>query len=182
MANEYLNNKKFEILISRFLICKKEKNKHFLLIEDIRETEKRTSNRKKYKKPENWSEIEKTFESLVEEYQELQIELTTAFYLLSENIVRYRKFNLIDPDDAIQEGVMICFEKVDRFDPEKGKAFNYMTTCIINHFRQLYRTARNYNELKKKYQDFLSAKADQSNLPVKTNKQCYKKQDVNTKY
>jgi hypothetical protein len=47
--------------------------------------------------------------------------------------------------------VMICFEKIDRFDPRKGKAFNYMTTCILNHFRQLYRTARNYNELKKKY-------------------------------
>jgi len=26
-----------------------------------------------------------------------------------------------------------------------------MTTCVLNHFRQLYRTARNYNELKKKY-------------------------------
>ena len=30
-----------------------------------------------------------------------------------------------------------------------------MTTCILNHYRQLYRTARNYNELKRKYQDFL---------------------------
>ena len=29
-----------------------------------------------------------------------------------------------------------------------------MTTCILNHFRQLYRSARNYNELKKKYHDF----------------------------
>jgi len=81
--------------------------------------------------------------------------LAIAFYTLSENIVRYAKFNLIDPDDAVQEGVVICFEKIDRFDPRKGKAFNYMTTCILNHFRQLYRTARNYNELKKKFHDFL---------------------------
>lgn len=182
MANEYLNNKKFESLISKFLTCKKEKAKYLLLIEDIRETEARTSNRKKYKKPDNWEEIEKTFDSLMLEFEELQKELTIAFYLLSENIVRYRKFNLIDPDDAIQEGVMICFEKVDRFDPEKGKAFNYMTTCIINHFRQLYRTARNYNELKKKYHDFLSIKVDQPIPPMRANKQFYKKQDINTKY
>jgi len=182
MANEYLNNKKFESLISKFLTCKKEKAKHLLLIEDIRETEARTSNRKKYKKPSNWEEIEKNFDTLVAEYQTLQGELTTAFYLLSENIVRYRKFNLIDPDDAIQEGVMICFEKIDRFDPDKGKAFNYMTTCIINHFRQLYRTARNYNELKKKYHDFLSIKVDQPIPPIRQNKQIYKNQDINARY
>ena len=52
----------------------------------------------------------------------------------------------------------ICFEKINRFDPRKGKAFNYMTTCILNHFRQLYRSARNYNELKKRYHSFLSDK------------------------
>jgi DNA-directed RNA polymerase specialized sigma subunit len=63
-------------------------------------------------------------------------------------------------DDAIQEGVLICFEKIDRFDPRKGKAFNYMTTCILNHYRQLYRSARNYNELKKKYMVYLSDKFD----------------------
>jgi DNA-directed RNA polymerase specialized sigma subunit len=77
---------------------------------------------------------------------------------LSENIANYAKFSGIDIDDAIQEGVLICFEKINRFDPRKGKAFNYMTTCILNHFRQLYRSARNYNELKKRYQNFLSDK------------------------
>jgi DNA-directed RNA polymerase specialized sigma subunit len=77
--------------------------------------------------------------------------LAIAFFTLSENIVRYAKFKLIDQDDAVQEGVMICFDKIERFDSRKGKAFNYMTTCILNHFRQLYRTSRNYNELKIKY-------------------------------
>ena len=107
----------------------------------------------------------------------MQVDLTIAFYLLSENIVRYRKFNLIDADDAIQEGVMICFEKVDRFDPSKGKAFNYMTTCIINHFRQLYRTARNYNELKKKYQDHLSVSMEQSQRQIKGTYKNYQSND-----
>jgi len=35
-----------------------------------------------------------------------------------------------------------------------------MTTCILNHYRQLYRSARNYNELKKKYLVYLSDKFD----------------------
>lgn len=182
MANEYLNNKNFERLISKFLQCKKEKLKYEMLMEDIRQTEQRTANRKKYKKPDNWEEIENAFEQVMASHKEIQNELTISFYLLSENIVRYRKFNLIDPDDAIQEGVMICFEKIDRFDPEKGKAFNYMTTCIINHFRQLYRTARNYNELKKKYHDFLSVVVDQPIPPMKPNKSIYKKQNIDTKY
>jgi DNA-directed RNA polymerase specialized sigma24 family protein len=135
-----------------------------LIIEEIQETIKRKQKRK----------LETTSnESLLEvntiacknahaDYEESQRQLAYAFHTLSENIVRYAKFNLIDADDAIQEGVMICFEKIDRFNPnyigkngKKAKAFNYMTTCILNHFRQLYRTARNYNELKKKYHDFL---------------------------
>lgn len=162
--------------------CKKEKLKYEMLLEDIKETKERTANRKKYKQPENWEEIESAFKQIMVTHKEIQDELTIAFYLLSENIVRYRKFNLIDPDDAIQEGVMTCFDKIDRFDPTKGKAFNYMTTCIINHFRQLYRTARNYNELKKKYHDFLSVTVDQPIPPMKSNKSMYRKQNIDTKY
>lgn len=98
-------------------------------------------------------------------YATAQRELATAFYLLAENIIRAFNFQLIDKDDALQEGVMICFEKIDRYDPnhvgkngQKSKAFNYMTTCCLNHYRQLYRTAKNYIELKRKYQEFVSRK------------------------
>lgn len=93
-------------------------------------------------------------------FKDFQNQLAYAFYILAENITNYAKFSGIDVDDAIQEGVLICFEKIDRFDPRKGKAFNYMTTCILNHYRQLYRSARNYNELKKKYMIYLSDKFD----------------------
>ena len=172
MANEYLNNKNFEGLISKFINVKRNKVKFETLLEEIKDTEKRMSGRKNFVKPESWDSIESEYKSWLEQYNKLKDELTVAFYLLSENIVRYRKFNLIDPDDAVQEGVLICFEKVDRFDPTKGKAFNYMTTCIINHFRQLYRTARNYNELKKKYQDHLSVSMEQK--PQRQSKGIYK--------
>ena len=99
-----------------------------------------------------------SYEQACTGYKDYQQQLAAAFYLLSENIANWAKFSGIDIDDAIQEGVLICFEKIDRFDPRKGKAFNYMSTCILNHYRQLYRGARNYNELKKRYHRFLQEK------------------------
>lgn len=161
MTTEYLNNKTFERLIIAFQDAKKKKIKYQFLLDDIKSTENRVQNRGKYKKPTSWNTIEQIFSNALNDYQNAQQDLATVFYTLSQNIVRYAKFNLIDEDDAIQEGVLICFEKIDRFDPKKGKAFNYMTTCILNHFRQLYRTARNYNELKRKYLDFLNIQLDQ---------------------
>lgn len=129
MATEYLNNKAFEGVIERFMVAKKNARRDQI------------------------------------EYDLAAKELTDAFYLLAENIIRAFNFQLIDKDDALQEGVMICFEKIDRFNPnyvgkngQKAKAFNYLTTCCLNHYRQLYRTAKNYIELKKRYQDFVTKK------------------------
>lgn len=177
MANEYLNNKTFEALIVRFQTVKKEKIKYQLLMDDIVNTEQRTQKRGKYSKPAAWAKTEKAFSQANFEYQNVQNDLAEAFYTLSQNIVRYAKFNLIDQDDAVQEGVMICFEKIDRFDPKKGKAFNYMTTCILNHFRQLYRTARNYNELKRKYLDHLASQLDYQ-MPASKTKSIYKRHNI----
>jgi len=157
MASEYLNNKVFEGIISRFQKSKKKKARYELIIEDLSDMVQRKKQRKTCTRA-NHGRLRKyrqDYEVIVEDHTTSKEELALAFLTLSENLVRFAKFNLIDPCDAIQEGVMICFEKIDRFDPRKGKAFNYMTTCILNHFRQLYRTARNYNELKKKYLRYL---------------------------
>jgi len=178
MSNEYLNNRSFEKLIVTFQYSKKEKIKYQLFMDDIKQTEERTLKRGKYKKPPLWVQTESTYGIVSINYVEMQRQLAMAFYTLSENIVRYAKFNLIDQDDAIQEGVMICFEKIDRFDPQKGKAFNYMTTCILNHFRQMYRTARNYNELKKRYLDFVQIQEKQ----ITSKKGIYKKQNIVVDY
>jgi len=96
------------------------------------------------------------------EFEAAQMELAEAFYLLAKNIIRAFRFQLVDKDDALQEGVMICFEKLHRFNPEKGRAFNFCTTIILNHYRQLYRTAKNYNELKVRYHDHLCDKNDEA--------------------
>ncbi len=149
MSNEYLNNKNFETLIQLFQQNKRKKTKYEMIIKDLEHSFslKRNCDKLKERKTE-YTEVSNN-------YQLYQEQLAQAFYTLSINIVRYAKFHLIDIDDAVQEGVLICFEKIDRFDPVKGRAFNYMTTCIFNHLRQLYRSARNYNELKKKYMKHL---------------------------
>lgn len=153
MSTEYLNNKIFEEVIARFQQSKRERSKYEVCIEDLKGAIVRGNDCVDFiLRLDKFSDMHRASNDT---YNETQQQLAIAFLTLSENIVRYAKFNLIDIDDAIQEGVMICFEKIDRFDPQKGKAFNYMTTCILNHYRQLYRTARNYNELKKKYHDFL---------------------------
>lgn len=151
--NEYLNNKVFEKMINQFQSSKKNINKFSLITEEIKETISRKKIRKVdcVQNKKTLKEKEESLKESVFEHERSKQTLASAFFTLSENIVRYAKFQLIDVDDAVQEGVMICFDKIDRFDSRKGKAFNYMTTCILNHFRQLYRTARNYNELKKKY-------------------------------
>lgn len=132
MANEYINNSIFEKAILRFQDAKKNQENNY------------------------------------NEFNESQKELAALFSLLAENIIRAFKFRLIEHEDALQEGVMICFEKLDRFNPEfvgkngqKAKAFNYMTTCTLNHYKQLYRTAKNYGELKKKYHQHLVEKVEE---------------------
>lgn len=170
MASEYLNNREFEKIIRSFQEAKRQKDKYTLILEDIIDTERMTAVRDRYDKPHSWCSTQDCFKGIQQDFNVAQDDLAIAFYLLSENLIRYAKFRLIDQDDAIQEGVLICFEKVSRFDPRKGKAFNYMTTCILNHFRQLYRTARNYNELKRKYMELVQNKFEQE----LTKNNCYR--------
>lgn len=163
MRTEYLNNKVFEKVISKFQSSEKAITRYDLIIEDWQGTIERKRERGTITVEEEERakhSIQKHKEAL-KENDTSRYELAIAFHNLSEHLVRFAKFQLIDDDDAIQEGVLICFQKVDRFDPRKGKAFNYMTTCILNHFRQMYRTARNYNELKKKYLSYLRNLGDQ---------------------
>lgn len=127
MSIEYLNNRVFEELIASF---------------------KKTQKTRK-KKPK--------------EYELAEAHLIEAFYILADNIIRAFKFQLIERDDMMQEGALICLEKLDCFDPNfvtesgnKSKAFNYFTTCTLNHFRQLYRTAKNHKQLQERYFEFLS--------------------------
>jgi len=168
MAIEYLNNREFEQSINNFQKSKKNKAKCELMLEDIQGRIARKS-KKKPEMQELLDVAERAHLSAQDEFEQQQAELANKFLTLSEHLAQYFHFNLIEPEDAIQEGVVICFEKVDRFIPKKGKAFNYMTTCIANHYRQLYRTSRNYNELKKRYHTYQHQK--NSKIIVKNGKE-----------
>lgn len=166
MGVEYLNNKAFEKIIKEFQISKREKLKYEMILEDLEGSKERREKRHARNKKRGEQILvqirqkRQEYDGVFASFSQSQNDLAMAFYTLSENIVRYAKFQFIDDDDAIQEAVVICFEKVDRFDPVKGKAFNYMTTCIFNHFRQLYRTAKNYRDLKDKYLRYLQSELD----------------------
>lgn len=160
-SGEYLNNRTFEAIIEAFQTSKKYKVRCELLLNDLKETHERRF--KKYNddtRKDSVTIATNKYKEVSNNFKAFQDQLAYAFYILSENIANYARFNGIDIDDAIQEGVLICFEKIDRFDPRKGKAFNYMTTCILNHYRQIYRSIRNYNELKKRYQVHLQDKLE----------------------
>lgn len=162
-SGEYLNNRTFEAIIEHFQSYKKHKTRCELVLKDLQETHERRL--KKYHDDARKGavlEADTKYKEVCANFKAFQEQLAYAFYILSENIANYARFNGIDVDDAIQEGVLICFEKIDRFDPRKGKAFNYMTTCILNHYRQIYRSIRNYNELKKRYHNHLQDKFEKS--------------------
>lgn len=91
------------------------------------------------------------FEKAVCDYLDGKInkeKLSEAFYWLAEHVVKYFNTKIIDNDDAIQEGVMICWEKLPRYDRTKGVAYNFFTTIVLSLLRQTYRSKKNYEELK----------------------------------
>lgn len=109
-----------------------------------------------------YRKTDKTKKKKPKEFELAKAKLANAFYILSERLVKGFKFQLIDTDDALQEGVLIGFEKLHHFDSSKGKAFSFYTQIILNHFKQLYRHAKGFNELKMKYTEFLINKDNTS--------------------
>lgn len=164
MKNEYLNNKEFELTIVAFQKSKKDQLKFNLMIEDLSDTILRKENRKLNCNKEIGliEQLNTLKQDSINKHNKSKQRLAEQVFILSSNLANYAKFNLIDQDDAIQEGVMVCLEKADRFDTRKGKAFNYMTTCIYNHFKQLYRGSKGFNELTKKYSEHLYAKQNKT--------------------
>jgi hypothetical protein len=82
----------------------------------------------------------------------------------------------IDRDDWLQEGVLLCYERLNRhpmpwgffpeiYDPfpmgaevksyEQTNLFRMFTTILAGHFQQITRKPKNYNHLKAKYKSFL---------------------------
>lgn len=160
MSNHYLDNKNLEKNIIDFQQAKKYKKKYELLRQDYESHKQNAKNITLKLDEEKIVQNEKLL-------KQSQDNLAKEFFTLAENIVRFRNFQKIDYDDAVQEGVFICFAKIERFDPHRGsKAFNFLTTCLIHHLRQIYRSNKNFEELKKRYQDFCFNKISKE-IPMK---------------
>lgn len=160
MATEYLSNSFLEDAIQRFKKSRQDKIRFQLFIEDINNSNKK---RQKHEKEpiQDIAVYSELYSDASKRFDESNSDLATSFMKLSEHLVRYAKDIIVDSDDAIQEGAVICFAKLEQFNPnfigkdgKKAKAFNYMTTCILNHFRQIFRTHKNYRDLKERFKQF----------------------------
>ena len=97
------------------------------------------------------------------EAKDLEEQLAGMFYTLTHNIIVGFKFKTLDYDDALQEGVCIALQRLEKFDPshvgangKKAKAFNYLTTCILNHMRQLFRNSMRVQDTHRRYHEHLT--------------------------
>lgn len=93
------------------------------------------------------------FEKAICDYLDGKInkeKLSEAFYWVAERVVNYFDSE-IEKEDAIQECIIICWEKLPRYNRQKGVAWNFFTTISLGLLRQTYRNKKNYQELKKEF-------------------------------
>src|ERR1035437_942968 len=107
MATEYLNNKRLEDILGRHQKSKKEKNKYKIIVETLTDdiARKKSRNIDVSVDVEKLKEYKELHNKAILDFNSCDTEITTAFYTLAENIVRYTKFNLLDPADSVQECV-----------------------------------------------------------------------------
>ena len=92
------------------------------------------------------------------QYTEIQDKLYYSIQLLVKNILRGTYWLKADKEDTEQEAIILCMEKIHMFKKNKGKAFNYATTIIMNYIKQAHRSTMNYEETKVRYGQHLLSK------------------------
>jgi hypothetical protein len=102
----------------------------------------------------------KRFEELIVEYdpenQLVSNELFEMFDTLIERLIAAYRFK-IEKDDAKQECLVLILRILNkkRFDKERGKAFNYLTTVILNNLRLMFTKNKKYAQ---KIEDYSNIK------------------------
>ncbi len=92
-----------------------------------------------------WLFSTRRLEKIVEMIQEGMLVERDVWFVefidhISYHISRHLKYEL--NKEVIQECREICYLKVYKYDPTAGKAFNYFTTIILGHLRQVRRRDR----------------------------------------
>lgn len=102
-----------------------------------------------------------SFEKIIADYNEkldvgTMAALFEAFETLGSTIMKYfinkKLGRIFKKRETVRELICVSFIKLPRYNPAKGRAFNYFTTIMLGWLRQVYRTKRNYAELKAKYE------------------------------
>ena len=79
-----------------------------------------------------------------DKYRNTGEKLNEIFTLMAESIVMAFSFGFTDKEDAIQEAVLVAWEKIHRFCPKDPKheqtAFNFFVTIMLSHLRAVYRS------------------------------------------
>jgi dimeric dUTPase (all-alpha-NTP-PPase superfamily) len=153
----YLDNEALEASIFKYVMSRKASERCVMAIEDFKKSI--DVGNKKSKEFLDKKIKQKIAEDKI--FEETRNALAQSFTVLANRITSFKDYLFVDKEDAAQEFVLICFDKLDRFDPDyrgptgaKTKAFNYLTTCVFHHYSALWRSGRSYAELKAKYLAF----------------------------
>jgi len=92
-------------------------------------------------------------------------ELIENFDLLIKNIFDGFKFQGVEFDDVRQDCFLLIFSKMMNFSPNKGTAFNFFTTVILNNIRLLYSKEKKQKEKVQAY--FLKIIEQNADLDLK---------------
>lgn len=104
--------------------------------------QKEKSKKKHYLDNKRFQEVIFGYKENKEKYE---TELVEMFTILFTNIFMSFKF-AIDKEDAHQDCFILFVKVIENFTPEKGSAFNYFTTVLLNHMKYLYTKNKKYNQ------------------------------------
>lgn len=100
----------------------------------------------------NNKHFEKTIKLYLKDKRKHEDELIHLFDILITNILDSFNFK-VDLEDAKQECFLLVLKTLKNFTPDKGSAFNYFTTVIVNNCKLVYTKNKKYNEKIEKYID-----------------------------
>ena len=108
--------------------------------------------RKKKKHYIDNKKFEETIFNYLENPKEFEDELIGQLDLLITSILISFKFK-VEFDDAKQECFVLSLKVLKNFTREKGSAFNYFTTVIVNNLKLIYTKNKKYQEKIQQYRD-----------------------------
>ena len=108
--------------------------------------------RKKKKHYIDNKKFEETIFNYLEDKETYEEELIKQLDLLITSILISFKFK-VDFDDAKQECFVLSLKVLKNFSREKGSAFNYFTTVIVNNLKLIYTKNKKYQEKMQEYKD-----------------------------